>query len=34
MACKVLFFDYRESEKVFFEEHKFGNFDRRIYRLT
>ncbi len=31
MACKVLFFDYRESEKVFFEEHKLGNFDIKFF---
>ena len=31
MACRVLFFDYRQSEEKFFKEHNFENFDIRIF---
>lgn len=32
MACKVLFFDYRESEEKFFKEHSFDNFDIKFFK--
>ena len=32
MACKVLFFDYRESEKKFFDDHKFDNFEIKFFK--
>lgn len=31
MSCKMLFFDYRESEKKFFEQHKFENYDIKFF---
>ncbi len=31
MSCKMLFFDYRESEKNFFKEHHFENFDIKFF---
>ena len=32
MACRVLFFDYRQSEEKFFEEHNFENFDIKFFK--
>lgn len=32
MSCKILFFEYRESEEKFFEEHNFDNFDIRFFK--
>ncbi|MBO5447071.1 hypothetical protein J6A34_06155 [bacterium] len=32
MACRVLFFDYRQSEEKFFKEHNFENFDIRFFK--
>lgn len=31
MSCKMLFFDYRDSEKKFFEQHKFENYDIKFF---
>ena len=31
MTCKMLFFDYRESEKQFFENHKCDYFDLKFF---
>ena len=31
MACKMLFFDYRDEEKPFFENYKNGNYDIKFY---
>ncbi len=31
MSCKMLFFDYRDSEKKFFEENKFENYDIKFF---
>ena len=31
MACKMLFFDYRDSEKQFFENHKCDSFDLKFF---
>lgn len=32
MACRVLFFDYRESEENFFKRHCLDNFDIRFFK--
>ncbi len=32
MSCKMLFFDYRESEEKFFENNKFENFDIKFFK--
>lgn len=32
MACRVLFFDYRQSEEKFFEDHNFENFDIKFFK--
>lgn len=32
MSCKILFFEYRDSEEKFFKEHNFDNFDIRFFR--
>ncbi len=31
MSCKMLFFDFRESEKEFFKEHDFSNYDIKFF---
>ena len=31
MVCKMLFFDYRESEKLFFEKNKPNNYDIKFF---
>ncbi|MCM1339909.1 MAG: hypothetical protein NC191_09590 [Muribaculaceae bacterium] len=31
MVCKMLFFDYRDSEEKFFENNKFDNFDIKFF---
>ena len=31
MACKMLFFDYRESEADFFKKHDFSNYDIKFF---
>lgn len=31
MVCRMLFFDYRESEKSFFEQNKFNDFDMKFF---
>ena len=33
MVCKVLFFEYRESEKLFFQKNNLINFDINIAAL-
>ncbi|MBQ8459966.1 hypothetical protein IJ541_07675 [bacterium] len=32
MACKMLFFDYRESEEKFFNEHKFDSYEIKFFK--
>ncbi len=32
MACKLLFFDFRESEQEFFDNHKLSNFDIKFFK--
>ena len=32
MACKILFFDYRESEEKFFENHNLENFEIKFFK--
>lgn len=32
MSCRMLFFDFRESEEKFFENNKFENFDIKFFR--
>ena len=32
MACKMLFFDYRESEEKFFKENKLDNYDIKFFK--
>ena len=32
MACKMLFFDYRESEEKFFEENCFENYEIKFFK--
>lgn len=32
MACKMLFFDYRESEEKFFKENKLENYDIKFFK--
>lgn len=32
MAFRMLFFDYRESEEKFFEEHNFANYDIKFFK--
>ncbi|MBO6257517.1 hypothetical protein J6N69_05730 [bacterium] len=31
MVCKMLFFDYRDSEKLFFEKNKLDNYDIKFF---
>ncbi len=31
MSCRMLFFDFRDSEKDFFEKHDFSNFDIKFF---
>ncbi len=32
MSCRMLFFDYRESEEKFFKEHNFANYDIKFFK--
>lgn len=32
MSCKMLFFDYRDSEEKFFKEHDFSNYDIKFFK--
>ena len=32
MTCKLLFFDYRNSEEKFFSEHRFDNYEIKFFR--
>ncbi len=34
MVCRVLFFDYREAEKSFFDQNKFPDFDIRFFKWS
>ena len=32
MVCKMLFFDYKDSDKLFFEKHNLSNYDIKFFK--